>query len=47
MSKKPPSEDPSTSNMVNGLKHRGNLNNSTFIISIDHFEGNRVEKSIS
>ena len=41
------SEDPQTSNMVNGLKHCINLNGSTLIIFIDHFEGNSVAKSLS
>ena len=31
------SEDLSTSNMVNGTKHCGILNDSTFTIFIDHF----------
>ena len=34
------SEDPSTSNMVNVPKHRRNLNHSTFIIFIDHYQVN-------
>ena len=34
--KSPVSEDPSTSNMVNGLKHCCNLNDSSFTILIDH-----------
>ena len=36
----PVSVDTSTSNRVNGLKQCSNLNDSTFIIFIDHFEGN-------
>ena len=38
--KSPVSEDPSTSNMVNGTKHRWNLNHSTFTIFIDPCEEN-------
>ena len=38
------SEDPSTSNMVNWLKHSWNLQHSTFIIFIDHNSNNWVEK---
>ena len=38
--KSPLSEDPSTSDMVNGPKHCWNLNDSTFTIFIDHFESN-------
>ena len=38
--KSPISEDPSTSNMVNGPKHCFSLNKSAFIIFIDHCEGN-------
>ena len=34
------SEDPSTSNMGNGLKHYWNLNDSTFTIFIDPCEEN-------
>ena len=45
--KSPVSEDPQTSNMVNGLKHCINLNGSTLTIFIDHFEGNSVAKSLS
>ena len=41
------SEDPSTSNIVNGWKHISNLNDSTFTIFIDHCEGNSVGKSFS
>ena len=38
--KSPVSEDPSTSNMVNRLKHCPKLKDSTFIIFIDLCEGN-------
>ena len=38
--KSPVSEDPSTSNMVNGLKIGWSLNESTFTKFIDHCEGN-------
>ena len=41
------SEDPSTSNMVNVPKHCWNLHHSTFIIFIDHCQGNWVGKSLS
>ena len=41
MSKKSPSEDPLTSNMVNRPKH-SNLNGSIFTIFIDATEGNSV-----
>ena len=34
--KNPISEDPSTSNIANGLKHRWKLNESKFAIFIDH-----------
>ena len=34
--KSPVSHDPSKSNMVNRLKHCWNLNDSAFIIFIDH-----------
>ena len=40
-------DNPSTSNMVNGLKLGWNLNYSTFTIYIDHCEGNSVAKSLS
>ena len=43
--KSTPSENPWRSNMVNGQKHCCNLNHSTFIIFIDHCEGNSVSKS--
>ena len=43
----PVSEDPSTSNIVNGPKHCCNLNDSTFIIFIDHCDWNSVDKSLS
>ena len=42
----PASEDPSTSNMINGNKHCWNINDSIFTIFIDHCEGNWVEKSL-
>ena len=45
--KSPVSEDPSTSNMLNGLKHCWNLNDSSFTIFIDHWERNWVGKSLS
>ena len=38
------SEDTSRSKMVSGPKHCWILHDSTFIIVIDHFEGNWVEK---
>ena len=38
--KSPVSEDPSTINMVNVPKHSCNLSDSTFVIFIDHSEGN-------
>ena len=38
------SEDPSTSNMVNGPKHCWNLRDSTFIIFIDKCKRNWVGK---
>ena len=34
------SEDPSTSNMVNGPKHSCNRDDSTFAIFLDYCEGN-------
>ena len=43
----PVSEAPSTSNMVNGLKHCWNMHHSTFIIFIDHCQGNWIVKSLS
>ena len=45
--KSPLSEDPLTSNMVNGPKHCWNLNESTFTIFIDHCQGNSVGTSPS
>ena len=45
--KSPVSEDLSTSNMVRGTKHCGNLNHTTFAIFIDHCEGNWGGKSVS
>ena len=44
MSKKSLSDDPSTSNMVNGPKHCWNLNDSTFTIFIDRCEENQALK---
>ena len=41
------SEEPLTSNMVNGCKHWWNLHGSTLPISIDHCEENSVKKSLS
>ena len=38
--KSPDSENPSTSNMANELKHSSKLNGGTFTISIDPHEGN-------
>ena len=43
----PISEDASRSNIVNLPKHCWNLYHSTFIILIDHCEGNSVGKSLS
>ena len=40
------SEDPLTDNMANGSKHWSNLNDSTFIIFINHCEKNYVVKSL-
>ena len=40
------SEDPSTSNMVNGPKNSWNLNHSTFTIFIDYCEGNSGRKKL-
>ena len=45
--KGPASEDPLTSNMVNGPKHCWNLNNSTFTVFIAHGESNSVRKGFS
>ena len=45
--KNPVPDDPSTSNMVNVPKHCWNLHHSTFIIFIDHWQGNCVLKSLS
>ena len=44
--KTPVSDDPSISNMLNGLKHVFNMDDSTFTIFIDHCEHNWVEKSL-
>ena len=38
--KSPVFEDPSKTNMVNGLKYRVNMNYNPFSILIDQFEGN-------
>ena len=46
MSKSCVFEDLYTDNMANGLKHRCNLNGSTFTIFIKHFEGRYVGKSL-
>ena len=45
--KSPFSEDPLTNDMVNGPKHCWNLNDSTFTVFIDPFEGNSGRKSLS
>ena len=45
--KSPVSEDPSTSNMVNGPKHCWNPYGTTFTIFIEHFEGSLGLKSLS
>ena len=44
--KTPVSDDPSTSNMVNGPKHIRNLDDSSFTIFIDHIERNWNGKSL-
>ena len=44
--KSPVSKDPLTGNMVNGLKHCYDLDNSTVTIFTDHLEGNSVGKSL-
>ena len=44
--KSPVSENPWTSNMVNGPTHYWNLNDRTFTIFIDHRDGNSVGKSL-
>ena len=44
--KNPVSEDPSTSNMVNGPKHCCNVEDGSFTIFIDHCEHNSVGKSL-
>ena len=44
--KSPVSENPSTSNMINGPKHWWNLNGSTFTIFIDSCEGYLGWKSL-
>ena len=45
--KSPVSEDPLTSNMVNGPKHCWNLNDATFTIFIDPLEGKSGWKIVS
>ena len=45
--KSPDLEDRSTRNLVVGPKYCWNLNTSTFIIFIDHFEGNSFRRSLS
>ena len=45
--KSPLSEDPLTTKVVNRTKHCFNLEKRTFTRSIDHCEGNGVEKSLS
>ena len=45
--KSPVSEDPLTSNMVNGPKHCWNLNDGTFTIFIDPLEGKSGWKIVS
>ena len=45
--KKPVSEDPLPSNMVNGPKQSSNLNGGSFTISIGHCEGKSVSKKFS
>ena len=42
----PVSENPSTSNMVNGAKHHWRLPHSTFIIFIDYCQRNWVRESL-
>ena len=44
--KSPVSEEPLTSNMVNGPKHSWNLNDSSFTRFTDPCEGNSVGKSL-
>ena len=45
--KGPVSEDPSTSNSLNGQKHCCNLNDSTFAIFIGPCESNSGRKNLS
>ena len=40
------SEDPSTDNKEYGSKHCSNLNDSTFTIFNNHFEGSLIRKSL-
>ena len=44
--KTPISQDPSSTNVVNGSTHCLNLNDSTFTIFIDHFKDNWDGKSL-
>ena len=46
MSKKSRLKYPLTGNMVNGFKHCCDVNHGTVTIFSDHFEGNRVGKSL-
>ena len=45
--KRPVSENPSTSNMVNVLKSCWNLNDNTFTIIFDNCDNKRVGNSLS
>ena len=40
------SEDPQTDNVANLSKHSWNLNDSTFTIFINHWEGSCIGKSL-
>ena len=44
--KRPVLEHPFKSNMVNAPKHCSNLKESSFTILIDHWERNRLKKSL-
>ena len=44
--KNPVSEDPSTSNMVNGPKHCRHLDDGTFTKFINHYEHYSVRKTL-
>ena len=44
--KTPASEDPLKSNMVNATKHCSNLEDNSFTIFIDHWEGNCLTESL-